>query len=43
MTTSLRSYMDFAVETAYLAGGLTLSAFQTGVHTDYCIQTTEGR
>ena len=32
---SLRSYMGFAVETAYLAGRLTLGAFQTGVHTDY--------
>jgi len=35
MATSVRSYMDFAVETAYLAGRLTLSAFQTGVHADY--------
>ncbi|MCJ7549971.1 MAG: histidinol phosphate phosphatase [Anaerolineae bacterium] len=35
MNIALRSYMDFAVETAYLAGRLTLSAFQTGVQTDY--------
>jgi histidinol-phosphatase len=35
MSESLRDYLDFAVETAYLAGRLTLSAFQTGVHSDF--------
>jgi histidinol-phosphatase len=35
MTTSLRSCMNFAVKTAYLAGRLTLSSFQIGVHADY--------
>ena len=31
MPESLRTYLDFAVETAYLAGRLTLAHFQTGV------------
>lgn len=31
MTESLRTYLDFAVETAILAGRLTLSYFQTGL------------
>jgi myo-inositol-1(or 4)-monophosphatase len=31
MTDPLRSYLDFAVETAYLAGRLTLGYFQTGL------------
>lgn len=35
MLEPLREYLDFAVETAYLAGRLTLSAFQTGVHSDF--------
>jgi histidinol-phosphatase len=32
---SLRSYLDFAVETAYLAGRLTLGYFQTGLRPDF--------
>ncbi len=35
MTESLRAYLDFAVETAYLAGKLTLGYFQTGVSANY--------
>ena len=35
MTESLRPYLDFAVETAYLAGKLTLGYFQTGVSASY--------
>lgn len=35
MPDTLRDYLDFAVETAHLAGRLTLSAFQTGVHADF--------
>jgi myo-inositol-1(or 4)-monophosphatase len=31
MPESLRTYLDFAIETAYLAGRLTLAHFQTGV------------
>src|SRR5512137_495593 len=31
---SLRQYLDFAVETAYLAGRLTLGYYQTGVQPD---------
>lgn len=31
---NLRSYLDFATETAWLAGKLTLGYFQTGVHAD---------
>jgi histidinol-phosphatase len=31
---SLQPYLDFAVETAYLAGRLTLGYFQTGIHPD---------
>ena len=34
MTLSLQSYLDFAVETAYLAGRLTLGYFQTGIRPD---------
>ena len=34
MTESLRNYLDFAVETAYLAGKLTLGYFQTGIQPD---------
>jgi histidinol-phosphatase len=35
MPDSLRRYLDFAVETAYLAGRLTLGYFQTGIHADF--------
>lgn len=35
MVESLRSYLDFAVETAYLAGRRTLAHFQTGVQADF--------
>jgi myo-inositol-1(or 4)-monophosphatase len=35
MANSYRSYLDFAVETAYLAGRLTLGYFQTGVQADF--------
>jgi myo-inositol-1(or 4)-monophosphatase len=35
MSNSYRSYLDFAVETAYLAGRLTLGYFQTGVRPDF--------
>ena len=31
---SLRNYVDFAIETAYRAGRLTLGYFQTGVRPD---------
>jgi myo-inositol-1(or 4)-monophosphatase len=34
MSESLRQYLDFAVETAYQAGKLTLGYFQTGVRPD---------
>jgi histidinol-phosphatase len=34
MSESLRQYLDFAAETAYLAGRLTLGYFQTGVRPD---------
>ena len=34
VTVSYRSYLDFAVETAYLAGRLTLGYFQTGLRPD---------
>jgi myo-inositol-1(or 4)-monophosphatase len=34
MPESLRSYLDFATETAYLAGRLTLGHFQTGIRPD---------
>lgn len=34
MRVSLRHYLDFAVETAYLAGRLTLGYFQTGLQPD---------
>lgn len=35
MTTSLASYLDFAIETAYLAGRLTLGYFHSGVRPDF--------
>lgn len=35
MTESLRTYLDFALETAHLAGKLTLGYFQTGVTANY--------
>ena len=35
MSESLRSYLDFATETAYLAGKLTLGYFHTGVRPDF--------
>ena len=35
MGQSLRSYLDFSVETAYLAGKLTLGHFQTGLRPDF--------
>lgn len=35
MGSSCRSYFDFAVQTAYLAGRLTLGYFQTGVQPDF--------
>jgi histidinol-phosphatase len=35
MSQSLRKYLDFAVETAYLAGRVTLSHFQTGVQAEF--------
>jgi histidinol-phosphatase len=34
MTDPLRGYLDFAIETAYMAGKLTLGYFQTGIHAD---------
>lgn len=34
MSESLRAYLDFAVETAYLAGRLTVGYYQTGVRPD---------
>jgi len=34
VTENLRSYLDFAVETAYLAGRLTLGYFQSGIRPD---------
>lgn len=34
MGQSMRGYLDFAVETAYLAGKMTLGYFQTGIHAD---------
>ena len=34
MSSSYRAYLDFAVETAYLAGRLTLGHFQTGILPD---------
>jgi len=34
MPESLRSYLDFAIETAYMAGRLTLGYFQSGVQAD---------
>lgn len=34
MSDTLQHYLDFAVETAYLAGRLTLGHFQTGLHVD---------
>jgi myo-inositol-1(or 4)-monophosphatase len=35
MPESLRNYLDFAAETAYVAGRLTLGYFQTGLRADY--------
>jgi len=35
MSKSLRAYLDFVTETAYLAGKLTLGYFQTGVRPDF--------
>ena len=35
MPENLRSYLEFATETAYLAGRLTLGYFQTGVLPEY--------
>jgi histidinol-phosphatase len=35
MPENLRTYFDFAVETAYLAGQLTLGYYQTGVQPDF--------
>jgi len=35
MSEPLRAYLDFAIETAYLAGKLTLSYFQTDLQPDY--------
>lgn len=35
MPESLRSYLDFAIETAYLAGRLTLGYYQTNLQPDY--------
>ena len=35
MTESTRSYLDFAVETAYLAGRLTLGYYQTGIRPEF--------
>ncbi len=35
MIASLASYLDFAIETAYLAGRLTLGYFQSGVQPDF--------
>jgi len=35
MSESLRTYLDFVTETAYLAGRLTLGYFQTGVRPDF--------
>ena len=35
MSESLRAFLDFAVETAYVAGKLTLGYFQTDVQPDF--------
>src|SRR5262245_46290495 len=35
MPESLRPYLDFAIETAYLAGRLTLGYYQTGIQPDF--------
>ncbi|HZQ07316.1 MAG TPA: inositol monophosphatase family protein [Anaerolineae bacterium] len=35
MSESLRTFLDFAVETAYLAGRLTLGYYQTGIQPDF--------
>jgi myo-inositol-1(or 4)-monophosphatase len=40
MSESLKDYLDFVTETAYLAGRLTLSYFQTGVQADYKIDNS---
>ena len=35
MSESMRSFLDFAVETAYLAGRLTLGYYQTGLRPEF--------
>ena len=35
MKETLKNYLDFAVETAFLAGRVTLGYFQSGVRQDY--------
>jgi myo-inositol-1(or 4)-monophosphatase len=40
MSPSYRDYLDFAVETAYLAGKLTLGYFQTGLRPDMKVDET---
>ncbi len=35
MSKSLQTYLDFAIETAWQAGQLTLGYFQTGIHPDF--------
>jgi histidinol-phosphatase len=35
MSESIRDYLDFATETAYMAGQLTLGYFQTGIRPDF--------
>ena len=35
MTTTYRDYLDFAIETAWQAGQLTLGYFQTGLRPDF--------
>jgi len=37
---SLRTYLDFAIETAYLAGRLTLGFFQSGIRPDWKADNT---
>ncbi len=40
MSEALRTFLDFAIETAYLAGKLTLSYFQTDLQPDYKADNT---
>jgi len=40
VSASLRNYLDFAVETAYLAGRLTLGHFRTGLRPDFKSDST---